>query len=333
MTRASASPNLDLVCLAGEAAEPVATGVVVFDVMTLTAGTAQEAGPEWIMLAPRGRFIARDGRSFVVDPEQLVQRFVAEKVDVPIDLDHATVKKAMFGDAAPAIGWIKELAAKPDGLHGRVEWLAAGLAALAARSHRYVSPSLKADENGVVSWLHSAALVAAPALSMPAVASADPNNATKDTTMLKKIAAALGLAEDAGETACLNAIANLGTRVDKAVHDQALATLSTTTAELDTLKKSIRDKDVKDLLDGALTAKKIVPAQRAHFETLCATEDGFRHVKSLIDATASGLGASGLDDRTPPDQVATLSAEDREVMKLMGLSEEEYRKANGLVAA
>ncbi|MEZ5782079.1 MAG: phage protease [Rhizobiaceae bacterium] len=305
----------------------------VADVMALDASGNAERGPEWIMLAPRGRFTARDGRSFDVNPEQLVERFNAEKVDVPVDLDHATVKKAMFGDAAPAIGWIKELAAKADGLHGRVEWLAAGLAALVARSHRYVSPSLKADDRGVVSWLHSAALVAAPALSMPAVASADPATPTKEAPMLKKIAAALGLAEDAGETACLNAISTLGQRVDKAVHDQTLATLTATTAELDGLKKSLRDDKVKAMLDGAVTEKKIVPAQRAHFETLCATDAGVESVTALLAATAPGLGASGLDRKTPPDQVVTLSAEDREIMKELGVTEEQYRKANGLAAA
>lgn len=322
MTRVSASPVLHL--LSGTA-DPVATGVVVFDVMTLDANAAPEAGPAWIMLAPRGRFTARDGRSFEVNPEQLVERFAAEKVDVPIDIDHATVKKAMFGDAAPAIGWIKELAAKPDGLHGRVEWLATGLATLAARTHRYVSPSLKADENGVVSWLHSAALVAAPALSMPAVASADPHNPTKDAPMLKKIAAALGLAEDAGETACLNAIANLGQRVDKAVHDQTLATLSATTAELEAIKKAGHDKEVADLLEGALTAKKITPAQRAELEPLCASTDGFAQVKKLIAATAAGLGASGLDDRNPGD-LAALSAAQAAAAKALGIAPADYLK-------
>lgn len=44
---------------------------------------------------------------------------------------------------------------------------------LAARTHRYLSPTLQADANGVVSWVHSVALVAAPALAkMPALASA-----------------------------------------------------------------------------------------------------------------------------------------------------------------
>ena len=65
----------------------------------------------------------------------------------------------------------------------------------------------------------------------------------------------------------------------------------------------------------------------------CATDAGVESVTALLAATAPGLGASGLDRKTPPDQVVTLSAEDREIMKELGVTEEQYRKANGLAAA
>ncbi len=54
----------------------------------------------------------------------------ADAIDLPVDLDHATVKKALFGDAAPAVGWINKLEARADGLYGRVEWLDEGLRVL-----------------------------------------------------------------------------------------------------------------------------------------------------------------------------------------------------------
>lgn len=310
------------------------TSAALFDVAMLRAKTDgdDQAAPLWIKISPRGRFTTRDGRSFEVDPEALAARFVAEGVDLPVDVDHSTVRKAIFGDAAPAIGWIKELAAKPDGLHARVEWLEAGTALLAARTHRYVSPSFKADEKGNVSWIHSAGLVAAPALSMPAVASADPSH-HQEPIMLKKIAQALGLAETADETTCLSAIAVFSQRVDKAVHDQTLQTLSTTTAELTTIKADTRNKKVVDLLEGALKAKKMVPAQRAHFENLCATDDGLASVEALLASTAPGLAASGLDVEQPAGQLTALSAEDLDMIKTLGITEEAYRKANGLAAA
>ena len=151
--------------------------------------------------------------------------------------------------------------------------------------------------------------------------------------MIKAIAAALGLQDDAAETSCLSAIGDLRKRIDTGVHQQTLATLAATQTELETLKTSIRSDKVHALLEGALTAKKITPAQRENFEALCATDDGLTQVTKLIETLGAGLAASGLDTRVAPGQVATLSAEDRDVMKMLGQTEEEFRKANGLVAA
>ena len=147
---------------------PVETDIVVLEAV----GAKLTALPAIIKLAPRGRFIARDGRSFNVDPEALVARFEAHGIDVAVDIDHATVKKAMFGEAAPAVGWIGKLIARADGLYGSVSWLAEGARTLAARTHRYISPSLQVDPDGNAQWLHSVALVATPALPMAAIASA-----------------------------------------------------------------------------------------------------------------------------------------------------------------
>ncbi|OCP17444.1 MULTISPECIES: phage protease [unclassified Ensifer] len=307
------------------------TSVTAIDVFATGAATADKPAPEWIKLTPRGAFTSRDGRSFDTSPEVLAERFSADGVAVPIDLDHATVKKALFGDAAPAVGWIEELQARVDGLYGRVAWLEEGLRVLAARTHRYISPALKADDAGKATWLHSAALVAAPGISMPAVASATPTSTEKN--MLKEIAAALGLAAEASEASCLSAITDLRKRIDPAVHQETLNTLAARDTELATIKKTGRDKEVNDLIEGALTAKKIAPAQKDAYVALCATDDGFAQVKTLLSTLGAGLGTSGLDNKQPADQLATLSAEDREVMKMMGVTEEEFRKANGLATA
>ncbi|KAB1087343.1 hypothetical protein F4V91_13475 [Neorhizobium galegae] len=321
-------------CLAASAeAEALAmTTVTAIDVFAAepTASGAATA-PAWIKLAPRGTFVSRDGRPFQISPELLVERFNADKVSVPLDLDHATVKKAMFGDAAPAVAWIEELAARADGLYGRVEWLQPGIDTLAARSHRYISPALKTDDAGRATWLHSAALVAAPGISMPAVASADPTH--KETNMLKAIAKALNLQDDASEASCLSAIANLGNRIDPTTHQRTLETLSATQTELNTLKAEGRKAKIDALLESALTAKKISPAQRASYEALCATDEGLAQVTALIETFGAGLQATGLDKIPNPGNLATLSVEDREVMKMLGQTEEEYRKANGLAAA
>ncbi len=308
-----------------------AIGVVLLDAFLADPQAADaKRGPEWIKVAPRGAFTARDGRKFSVDPEALSARFTSDAVDLPVDIDHSTTRKAIFGDPAPAVGWIKELQARADGLYGRVEWLDEGLRVLSARSHRYISPTLAGE--GLKMWLHSAALVAAPAASMPAVASAD-LSATLEKPMSKAIAAALGLSEDAAETSCLSAITNLKTRIDPAVHAQALDQVKTLSAELGGIKAATRKGKVDALLEDAVTKKKISPAQRESYELLCATDDGLVQVAKLIETLGAGLAASGLDERKPAGDIHTLSAVDRQIIAEMGLTEEEYRKANGLAAA
>lgn len=308
------------------------TGVVLLDAYSADPQAAEaKRGPEWIKVAPRGAFTARDGRKFATDPEALAARFAADKVDLPIDVDHATTRKAIFGDPAPAVGWIKELQARADGLYGRVDWLDEGIRILSTRSHRYISPTLAGD--GPAMWVHSAALVAAPAASMPAVASADLSTTPEPKPMLKAIAAALGLSEDAADTSCLSAISALKLRIDPAVHQQALDQVKTLSAALEANKAESHKKAVDALLEDALTKKKISPAQREKYEPLCATPEGLSHVKDLIETLGAGLAASGLDDKQPPGGIATLSAIDRQIMAEMNLSEEDYRKANGLTAA
>lgn len=309
------------------------TGLTVLDAYIADpAAAARQVGPEWIKVAPRGRFTARDGRVFDVDPELLAARFVEDGVDLPVDVDHATVKKAMFGESAPAVGWISKLEARADGLYGKVEWLDAGVAILSARTHRYISPTLKHDEKGKAYWLHSAALVAAPAASMPAVASADLTT-TEEPQMLKAIAVALGLSEDASEASCLTALSSLKTRIDPAVHQAALDQVKTLSADLEARNAADHKAKVDTLLDDALKAKKIVPAQRDQFAALCGSPEGLAQVTALFATMTATLAASGLDEKKAGGDLSTLSAEDREVIKMLGISEEEYRKANGLTAA
>lgn len=329
------SPTLILSTLAPDVSgiAEAMTGLTVLDAyLADPAAAASQAGPEWIKLTPRGKFTARDGRVFDVDPELLAARFVQDGVDLPIDIDHATVKKAMFGEAAPAVGWVSKLEARADGLYGKVEWLADGLKVLAARTHRYISPTLKHDENGKAFWLHSAALVAAPAASMAAVASADLST-SEEPKMLKAIAAALGLSEDASEASCLSAVTNLKARIDPAVHQAALDQVKTLSADLDARNAADHKAKVDTLLEDALKAKKIVPAQRDQYAALCATPEGLAQVTALLGTMTATLSASGLDDKRPGEKTAALSTEDREVMQMMGLSEEDYRKHNGLTAA
>ena len=274
-----------------------ATGLALEVVTASASGADAFKAPEWVQITPRGKVPCRDGRSFTFEPERLVARFEAEGIDVPVDLDHGI----MTGTRPDAVGWIKELQARAEGLFARVEWLESGLEVLRARTRRFVSPTFHHTKEGVTTWLHSAALVAAPALSMAALAHADPTSQQQQDISMKGIAKALGLNPEADEAACLSAFNTFksGT-VAKAVHEETLAKLEATTSELNSLKKAQHDKAVSEVLEAALAAKKITPAQKDSYAALCATDEGFEQVKALLKATADGLARSSLDEQKAP---------------------------------
>jgi phage I-like protein len=304
----------------------IVQGAVVTEVATASADAKADASafeaPDWIKILPAGKVTTRDGRSFEFDPAVLAARFDKDGIDIPIDLDHGTANNKK----PEAVAWIKQLDARTDGLFGRVEWLDVGREVLAAKTRRYVSPTFKHSE-GKAGWLHSVALVAAPALSMPALAHAtsDP----QEEPSMKAIAEALGLEADASETACLSAITVLSTdKVDKAIHDETLAKLTAATDELEQLKADARQKEVDDLLETALADKKILPANRDHFASLCATDESLAQVKALLAATAKGLAPTGLDIQAAPD--ADTDTDDPVKLAALANAYQEEQAAKGI---
>lgn len=329
MSNAAATPHRDPAPIF--AAELLSAGDVLIDLAARPDADGTFTPPSIIKIAPRGKTKTRDDRAFDFRPEALVARFDADGIDVAIDIEHA-LSSFMGEKSAGAAGWISKLEARADGLYAHVDWLQPALNVLKARSHRYVSPTFRHDEFGVATWLHSVALVAAPALAnMPALAAAQ---LTETAPMpFAKLAAELGLTTDASEDAMVVALkAKLDGMVDKAVHDAALDKLKSATDDLNALKTADRKEKLNALIEGALTDKKITPAEREHYEKLAATDEGFAQVKALFEAMPAKLAASAIEGQETPDSKASLSAEDRTIMAQMGLTEDEYRAANDLKA-
>jgi len=244
---------------------------VVTDIAVFAADLDGDKGPEWVQFTPRGSVTARDDRKFNINPEVLVERFKADGISLPIDIDHATVKRAATGESAPAVGWIEELQARDGGLWGRVSWLKEGLRTLAEKTHRYISPTLKVGENGIAVWLHSAALVAAPALSMPAVASADVSQKGKETMLDQKIIAALGLKPDASNEDVIAGIAALAAKADGT--NALIAGLASVTKTLSGQVVAARDKRIERQVDHAIATGSATPALRDFCITLANTDE------------------------------------------------------------
>lgn len=260
---------------------------------------ADAAPPEWITIFPSlGKVQTRDGRAYTVDADAIIAHFSQHAVDIPIDVNHATAIAAKEGKAAPAVGWISALRVENGALQGKVGWLEEGKALLAAKSYRFVSPDFFHTADGVTRWIRSVALVTAPALgNQPALASA--RSEAHQESPMKDIAAALGLAVDASEASCLAALK--ADYVPKKVHDETVSQLSIATTKLTTIEAEARTAKVDALIERALKEKKIVPAEKDHYVSLCASDSGFDSVSRLLAAKVVTLPASGLDKKTTPE--------------------------------
>lgn len=310
----------------------LATGGVAFEIMLAAAAEgAERTPPEWIQLTPRGDITTRDGRRVTFDPERLAQTFMQGGVDLPIDFEHETEFTATLG-ARPARGWIVELSARPEGLFGRVQWLADAVQALAARSYRYISPTLYLDaDKRTARALKGAALVVAPALAgLPALASAQSGEFD-----MKDVLVALGLAETATQTDAVSAIALLKAGdptlfVPKAQHDQTVAALSAAQARLDGIEEAAATARRTTLVDDAIKAGKLAPAARDQYLALAAA--AFDQTKAAIDAMPVLLRAGvDKDADADPDKGATgqLSEQERDIVARLGISEADFLKTRG----
>lgn len=302
---------------------------IVTDIALFAAAADENNAPAWIKIAPRGKLTARDGRKFNIDPETLVERFKADGIYVPVDTDHATVKRAANGDNAPAVGWIEELQARDDGLWGRVSWLKEGARIIAEKTHRYISPTLKVGDSGVAVWLHSAALVAAPALSMPAVASADVSRKDKDTTVDPKILEALGVKPDASSDDIIARIAALTAKAENA--DVMISGLARTTKTLSGEVATARDKRIEARVDKAIAMGSTKPALRDFFITLASIDESlleefcakngtpYAHLQQPMITPEMEERSRELDVLATTGRSLTLSAEGHKVALALGI--------------
>ncbi len=197
----------------------------------------------WIQLLPAGTVSGRDGRGpYVVGDRPAMEAIVAATVarskatDLYVDYDHQAIFGAVpgVGGNAPAAGWIKDLQVRDDGIWGRVEWTAAAAEKLRAGEYRYLSPVFKSDDAGRIQWIFNAGLINTPNLELAAVAASDRGLSTQEHDM-KRIAAELGLGEDASEDAILAQVRTMKTTVGtvaSAVGLQAQASAEALTAAI-----------------------------------------------------------------------------------------------------
>lgn len=208
--------------------------------MALPDGTT-DTPPPWIHLTPAGTFGGKDGRGpFVVKDARTViaQSMQLAGGKIVLDENHSTYTAAQRGVSAPAVGWITQMEARPDGIWGHVEWTRHGAALWADRAYRGVSPVLRSEPgNGTVTAIEAASLTNKPNLGVRTL-----HQENLETRMdLAKLRRQLGLSETATEDDIHAAIAKGATAVTLHASVAKLVGLDATASD-DTLLAAVAAK-------------------------------------------------------------------------------------------
>lgn len=300
--------------------------------------------PARIDLLPAGkRIVGRDGRSWNnPDPDGVVDQVNNLGIDLVLDFEHASELKAPQGDPAPAAGWLHDLRVEPDGrITAAIDrWTPRGEQAVRDGEYRYVSPAVLYDpETMDIVGIASAGLTNKPNLPLAALN----HEHQEETTMLKKILAKLGLAEDATEETALNAVGKLQTDlqtalnsaqtppldkfVPKADYDLALNRAVTAEGKLAQGDRERMEGEIATAINQALTDGKIAPASKEYYTAMCRTEGGLEQFRTFVASAPKIVADSVLDGKTPGDgQQTALNADQSKIMQMFGNTAEDLAK-------
>ncbi|NMT24647.1 phage protease [Serratia marcescens] len=291
--------------------------------------------PDWLPMLPIGSFSGRDGRSWITNEPEAVIAASLQYNKLPFDMEHATELKGPQGDPAPAYGWITDLKIDGDQIWARVEWTPEGAALIQGKKYLYYSPAFHFTADGLVTKLSSVGLTNKPNLFVPAL-----NSENTDMKLPEQIAAALGLGADATIESGVTAIQGLKTAeqvalnraqnpdltswVPKETHQLALNRAETA----ETALKAINEKGAEAMVDAAIAAGKVAPANRTMYLAICRTEEG-RAQFAEFDKSAPAIVSTDplkkkeLDGKGKQELTETELA----MCRSMGISKEEFISA------
>ncbi|MDR3249396.1 MAG: phage protease [Treponema sp.] len=300
--------------------------------------------PKRIQLLPPGPNIkGRDGREWIVRNSIAVAE--ASNVYLPnhsIDENHAVDLKAPKGESSPAFGWFSNLTVETNGaIWADVTWTKRGEEAVKNLEYRYLSPVFLNNEKGEISTILRAALSNSPNLDIKSLNSEMPEEPAKENSNMDKILAALGLPATATENDAVAAIAKLNTQlnaaqtkgVDLAAYAPRadLSAMETRAAaaekQLAELNAAALKKEAEAVVDQAVKDRKIAPASKGEYLSLCATQEGLESFKKIVAASPAIIGEGAQAPAgTPPGSQTSLNAEESAMAKAAGYTPEEWKK-------
>lgn len=307
--------------------------------------------PEWVQVFPLGIVKSTKG-DFIVDAESInliINWFKSRGNDLVIDYEHQT----LGGDQAPAAGWIKTFEDRgADGLWAQAEWTPKARGYIENKEYRYFSPVvLVRKSDGKAAALHSIGLTNTPAISgMKPIINKDIEE-DDHVELLKQLALALGLDEQATEEQVITALKDLQNKEPVPAHkeildlldlkeDASLADIKGKVISLKNpsgyvkaedfmaLKEKLDTRDRDELVNRAIQEGKITPAQKAWAEQYALKDqEGF---KAFVDAAPQVVPLTQLVSGTQLSVRDQVSDElQLSINKMLGVDEETYKKFGG----
>jgi phage I-like protein len=300
--------------------------------------------PTRIQLLPPGPVIeGRDGRKWTVRNAAIVA--AASNAWLPklsIDENHAVDLRAPQGGSSPAFGWFSHITAETNGaLWADVEWTDKGKAAVSGLEYRYLSPVLAHDAKGNVTAILRAALCNSPNIDLTSLNSVMPEHPEEDSKYMNPIFAALGLTETATEADAVAAIGELrkslnaakpqavdlaayAPRADLAAMEARAVQAET---ELTALNAAKFKAEVEGVIDRAIKDRKIPPASKEQYLSLCATAEQLENLTKVFAVSPALIGeGTQAPAGAPPGSGVALNAAERETARTAGYTEEEWKK-------
>ena len=284
----------------------------------------------WLPLVPPGVFSGNDGRTWNnSNPDAVVAAFNKKR---PFDVEHATHIKGPKGERAPAVGWILALQNIGGEVWGMVDWNSEGREMLEKKEYAFYSPAFTFDDAGTVLSIASVGLTNEPNLDqLPAL-----NREETPMPLPVELTQALGLGADADTASALTAINTLKADRQLAMNRAAagpdltlfvpketyeLALNRATTAEAKV--KETEEAKLGALVDDAIKAAKISPANRDMFLGMCRQDGGVEKFNAFV-ASAPVIADASAVSTTTQQQGATLSKDELALCRAMGVQPETW---------
>ncbi|BBV67841.1 Mu phage protease GpI [Klebsiella sp. STW0522-44] len=291
--------------------------------------------PEWLLMIPAGTFTGRDGRSWVNNQPESIIRASRSYPKLPFDVEHSTELKGPKGEEAPAFAWIDDYRTRDDGgIEVHIEWTKDGESLLREKKYRYYSPAFGHTADGQVTRLSSAGLTNKPNLDLPAL-----NSENHEMTIPVQIVTVLGLAAAASVDDAVNAIQQMKDRETVALnraanpdvtkfipietHQLALNRAETAEGEL----KALDDKAAETLVDAAIEAGKVAPANREMYLATCRSKEGREQFSSFVKTAPALVNNDGATKTKENQNQSELTEAEVAMCRSMGISQKEFLAA------